>query len=117
MKKTILTVLAVMFTLVAANAQKIDGKWKASIESPMGAMELTYTFKTEGEKITGSVTSEFGNMELTNIKVSETEISYDLNVMGNSVNQKGKIEGDVIKISMDMPGGGQGMEMTLKKVE
>ena len=56
-------------------------------------------------------------MELTNIKVSETEISYDLNVMGNSVTQKGTIEGNVIKITMDMPGGGQGMEMTLRKVE
>ena len=116
MKKATLTVLIALFSMVATNAQKIDGKWKASFETPQGAMELTYTFKTDGEKLTGSIASEFGEMELTNGKVSETEISYVLDMMGNSITQTGKIEGDVIKITMDTPDN-QKMEMTLKKVE
>jgi len=115
MKKTVLTVLVAIFVF-AANAQKIDGKWKTSIETPQGAIELTYTFKTDGEKLTGSIATDFGDMEFTNGKVSETEISYDLDMMGNSITQKGKIEGDVIKISMDSFDG-QKIEMTLKKVE
>ena len=117
MKKTIFTVLLAMFAVVAANAQKIDGKWKASFETPQGAMEMIYTFKTDGEKITGSIATDFGEIALSDIKVSETEISYVLDMMGNPINQKGKIEGDLIIITIDMPGGGQGMEMTLKKVE
>jgi hypothetical protein len=116
MKKALFTVLVVLFAIVAANAQKIDGKWKTSFESPQGAMELTYTFKTDGDKITGSIASEFGDMELTNVKINGDEISYVLDMMGNPITQKGKIEGDVIKLAMDTPDG-QKIEMTLKKVQ
>ena len=116
MKRTILTVLVAMFAVVAANAQKIDGKWKTSIETPEGAMELIYTFKTDGEKLTGSIATDFGDMAFSNGKVSGNEISYVLDMMGNAITQTGKIEGDVIKIAMDSFDGGK-IEMTLKKVE
>ena len=116
MKKAILTVLVAMFAVIAANAQKIDGKWKAAFETPQGAMELIYTFKTDGENLTGSIATDFGDMGFTNGKVSETEISYVLDMMGNPITQKGIIEGDVIKISMDLFDG-EKIEMILTKVE
>ena len=113
MKKTVLTVLFAVFVMVAANAQKIDGKWKTSIDTPDGAIELTYNFKTDGEKLTGFIATDFGDMPFTNGKISGNEFSYVMDMMGE---QKGKIEGDVIKIVMDSFDG-QKMELTLKKVE
>lgn len=120
MKKVLFTVLIALFTVIASNAEGIAGKWKASFDSGQGAMELTFNFKVDGEKLTGTVSSEMGDMEITNGKVSGNEISFDVDAMGSSITHKGKLEDGVIKLKIEMPGGGQGadgMEMTLKKAE
>ena len=120
MKKLLLTVLIALFAVAASNAEGIAGKWKTSFESPQGSMELTFNFKVDGEKLTGTVSSEMGDIEITNGKVNGNEFTYQIDVMGNVMTQKGKLDGEVIKISMEMPDGGQGpggSEMVLKKVE
>lgn len=122
MKKAILTVLVALFAVIASNAEGIDGKWKAKMESQMGSMELTFTFKVDGEKLTGSISTDMGDMDITNGKVTGNEFSFDIDMMGNPIPHKGKLEGDVIKLKAEMPdggpGGGQGPgEMTLTKVE
>ena len=118
MKKVLFTVLIALFTVVASNAEGIAGKWKSTFESPQGSMELTFNFKVDGEKLTGTIKSEMGDMEITNGKVSGNEISFDVDAMGSSISHKGKLEDGVIKLKVEMPEGGQGtdgMEMTLKK--
>ena len=120
MKKVFLTALVAFLTIITVSAQGIDGKWKATMESPQGAMELTYVFKVDGEKLTGTISTDFGEMEISNGKVNGNEFSYQIDAMGNPMTQKGKLDGDVIKITMEMPGGGQGpdgFEMVLKRVE
>ena len=120
MKKILLTVFIALIAIVVTNAEGISGKWKSSFESGQGAMELTFNFKVDGEKLTGKVTSEMGDMEITNGKVSGNEISFDVDAMGSAIKHKGKLEGEVIKLKVEMPEGMQGaeggMEMTLKKV-
>ena len=122
MKKVFLTVLVALFAIIASNAEGIDGKWKTKMESQMGSMELTFTFKVDGEKLTGSISTEMGDMEITNGKVNGNEFSFDIDMMGNPIPHKGKLDGGVIKLKAEMPdggpGGGQGPgEMTLTKVE
>lgn len=119
MKKVFLTVFIALFAIVASNAKGIEGKWKTTIESPQGSMELTYTFKVDGENLTGTISTDMGDMEITKGKVNGNDFSYEMDMMGNPMTQKGKLDGDVIKIIMEMPGGGgsEGMEMILKKVE
>ena len=121
MKKLLFTVLIALFTVVVSNAEGIAGKWKSTFESPQGSMELTFNFKVDGEKLTGTVSSEMGDMEITNGKVSGNEISFDVEAMGSPIKHKGKLDGDVIKLKVIMPEGGQGpeggIEMTLKKAK
>ena len=119
MKKIILTVFIALFAVLASNAEGISGKWKSSFEGPQGSMELNFTFKVDGEKLTGTISSEMGEVEITNGKVNGTEFTYQIDAMGNIMTQKGKLDGEVIKITMEMPEGGQGpegFEMVLKKV-
>ena len=119
MKKVLLTVFVALFAVLAANAEGISGKWKSSFEGPQGSMELTFTFKVDGEKLTGSISSEMGDIEITNGKVNGNEFTYQIDAMGNVMTQKGKLDGEVIKITMEMPEGapaGEGFEMVLKKV-
>ncbi len=120
MKKVLLTVFIALIAIVTSNAEGVAGKWKTSFDSGQGAMELTFNFKVDGEKLTGTVSSEMGDMEITNGKVSGNEISFDVDAMGSTIKHKGKLEGEVIKLKVEMPEGGpggEGMEMTLKKAE
>ncbi len=120
MKKVFLTTIIALFVVISSNAEGISGKWKSSFEGPQGSMELTFNFKVDGEKLTGTISSEMGDIEITNGKVNGNEFTYQIDAMGNVMTQKGKLDGEVIKISMEMPEGGQGpegFEMVLKKVK
>src|SRR5947208_2692478 len=51
-----LLVLVALFAMVASAAD-VNGTWKASIETPNGNFEQTFTFKADGNKLTGKVSS------------------------------------------------------------
>ena len=119
MKKVFLTILVAVFAVLTSHAEEISGKWKVSVEGPQGTMEMTYTFKVDGEKLTGSISTPMGDIEISNGKVNGNEFSFDMDMMGTAVPNKGTLDGEVIKLKMEMPGGGpEGPgEMTLTKVK
>ena len=43
---------------ITASAADISGNWKATAEGPNGAMERTFVFKVDGNKVTGESTSQ-----------------------------------------------------------
>lgn len=119
-KKLFLLVLMVVAGIIVCNASKIDGKWKATMDGPNGSMELVFTFKADGDKLTGTTTSPMGEeIQISNGKVNGEEFSFDIDMGGNPVTHKCKLDGEVIKMKIEMDGGmGEGPgEITLKKVE
>ena len=50
--------LAITLLLAAAPAfaAGVDGNWAGSIDSPNGAIEIKFSFKADGEKLTGNTT-------------------------------------------------------------
>jgi hypothetical protein len=121
MKKWLFTFSVMILGTLVSMAQGIDGKWKVSMEGPNGKMELTYTFKVDGNVLTGSISSEMGDMAITNGKVNGKEITFDIDFNGNAMPFKGTIDGEVIKIKMvggpGGPDGGNGPgEMILKRI-
>ncbi len=54
-----------------ALAADIDGKWNATVESPMGAVNQTFELKAEGEKLNGSVAFEVGGQAIPANPISE----------------------------------------------
>ena len=121
MKKWLFTFAVMIFGTLISMAQGIDGKWKASVDSPNGKMELTYTFKVDGNALTGSISSEMGEMAISNGKVNGKEFSFDIDFNGNAMPFKGTIDGEVLKVKMvGGPGGPDGGEgpgkMILKRV-
>ena len=135
MKKVFFAVIAVFLCVFVSSASKIDGKWKASMEGLNGKMEMTFVFKVDGEKLTGTVSTPMGDMEISNGKVNGNEFTFDVKMGDHSMPHIGKLDGDVIKLKVQMPeggpqggpqgGGGQGGpggpggpgEMTLTKVQ
>ena len=124
MKKLLLTVIGV-FAFTVSHAQGINGKWETTLEGPQGSIELTFNYKVDGTKLTGTVSSPMGgDEEIKNGKVNGNEFSYEVDMMDNTMKYNGKLEKDVIKLNMEIPEGGPGGpgerrgpgEMTLKKV-
>ena len=112
-----LTILATLALATATFAADITGKWTGKFETPNGTRETTYTFKADGDKLTGSVTGRGGETPIQDGKISGDEISFSVtrNFGGNEfkINYTGKVSGDTIKLKFKMRG--NDIEMTLKR--
>jgi len=125
MKKRIafLSVCFVFAALSLAWAADVNGKWTAQVPGRGGqTRETTFTFKAEGEKLTGTVSGMQGDTPISDGKISGDEISFTLklNFQGNEITflYKGKLSGDEIKMTRTRQGGDQpGQEFTAKKAK
>ena len=118
--KTLFALLTV-FALTALAAD-ISGNWKATAEGPQGQMERTFTFKVDGNKVTGESTSSFtGKSQITDGKIEGDTVTFVLTAkLGDQdvkLNYKGKINGNEIKFTSEVAGGdGQTFQWTAKKM-
>jgi hypothetical protein len=77
--KTILSVFLCLMISAATFAANIDGTWIGNVKGPDGnEMPLTYVFKMDGDKLTGSVQSPGGEIVITNTKVEEKSFSFEI---------------------------------------
>jgi hypothetical protein len=112
-----LVALAVLSCGVAS-AANVDGKWVAQVPGFQGdTIEITFNFKAEGEKLTGTIGSPMGEREFSEGKISGDSISFVLVFSppggeGNfKIVYKGKVNGDQIQFTQSFeggPGGGEG---------
>lgn len=80
MKKKLLA-LALLFAFSSAFAADVDGKWVGTFDSPGGAITLTYTFKAEGNVLTGTSAGPDGNViPIKNGKIDGNNISFVIEV-------------------------------------
>ena len=108
------TLALVVLCAITALAADVSGKWVAQIPGRQGqAMETTFTFKVAGEKLTGMVSMQYGDQEISDGKVSGDDIAFVtvVDFGGNTMKiiYKGKIAGSEIKFVREMqgaPGGG-----------
>lgn len=92
--KYLLTAM-LLFGFMVTNAQNaIDGNWKGSRETPNGTMELNYTLKVQGDTLTGTIKSQFGEVPLENGKVDGKKFSYSISFNGNSIDFTGELVSD-----------------------
>lgn len=93
--------LAVLYAgpvaFAAQNASKVDvtGKWVLTVETSQGSGTPTFTFKQDGEKLTGRYSGQFGEADLTGT-VKGQAISYTFSIeaqgMSLEVSYTGEIE-------------------------
>jgi hypothetical protein len=118
-----LAVLLVVAGLMAltAWAADISGQWTAEVPGRQGQPQaMTFTFKAEGEKLTGSISTPMGESPISDGIVKGDEISFTqvLEFGGNRMKflYKGKVSGDEIKFTRQREGGqGQAREFTAKR--
>jgi len=118
MVKTLLMILTLAITALGAD---VTGNWKATAEGPNGPMERTFAFKQDGAKVTGeTVSSLFGKSAITDGKLDGDALTFTITVKFEDnemkLNYKGKVSGNEIKFTVEVPGGGQTIEWLAKKV-
>jgi hypothetical protein len=124
MKKLLFVCAALIMALTpitARAATDISGTWTGAFAGPDGGggFQISFTFKQDGAKLTGSVQSPQGDaIAITDGKVDGDKISFKVSFNGATITHEGTINaaGDEIKLTSksdqgDFPGG----EMTLKR--
>jgi hypothetical protein len=83
----------------------VTGTWTASFDTQIGVQKYTYTFKTDGNKLTGKAKSELAMTETDIVEgtVNGDDISFVENLnfqdMPLRIVYKGKIAGDELKLT------------------
>ena len=113
--RTLLTLVAAVSLAAAAD---VAGKWKAQIPGRGGnTNETTFNFKTDGDKLTGTMENPRGSVDIQDGKVSGDSISFVVvrKMQDNEmkINYKGTISGDELKLTMEVNGNAR--EVTAKR--
>jgi hypothetical protein len=110
--------LGLSATRGAAQAKvDVTGKWAFNVETSAGAGAPTFTFKQDGEKLTGHYTGTFGEADLTGtVKGSDITFSFTVDAQGNSLKETytGTVDKDTMKGKLVIEGLGEGT-FTAKK--
>src|SRR6185503_14814561 len=101
-----------------ALAADVDGKWTGSIATPNGDTPVGFTFKADGEKLTGSTMGLDGtDVAISEGKVDGKNISFkvalDFGGMPFVLDYKGVVSPTEIKMTIDFAG--MPFEFLLKK--
>ena len=95
----------------------VTGKWAFNVETSAGAGTPTFTFKQDGEKLTGHYTGTFGEADLTGtVKGADITFSFTVDAQGNSLKETytGTVYKDTMKGKLVIEGFGEGT-FTAKK--
>lgn len=119
--KHILT-LVLGFLLVAAPvfAHDADGKWEGSVDTPMGAIPVGFTFKTDGALLSGtSLTPDGGEVAIKAGKVEGNKIAFTVEIdfggMGIVLDYVGTVSPNEIQFMGDFMG--MPFEFVVKKAK
>jgi len=92
--KFVLTLLLLIGGLTSFAQTKIDGNWKGTRETPNGTFEVNYTFKVEGNALTGTWKTQFGETKLEKGKIDGKKFSYTISVNDMTLDYTGEVIND-----------------------
>ncbi len=102
-RKVFMFAALALICFVSVYAGDPSGKWTTTISTQIGDMPYTYTFKADGDKLTGKASSQFGEIEIADGKINGDDISFVENIkyqdMPIRIEYKGKVSGDEIKFT------------------
>lgn len=107
--------------VVAAYAADITGSWKADLETPQGKVQVTYAFRQDGEKLTGTwQAAQSPTVDISDGKVIGDKVSFIVKVDPSgkiAFPHEGTIKGDEIQLVMKPSGEFPGSTVTAKRVK
>lgn len=123
--------VAVPAIVSGADSKAIDGKWNATVDAGGAPVALVLEFKSEGEKLTGTIAADMGGGQglppspISDGVVKGDDVSFKLSVSmapdmpALVITYKGKVKGDELSLSsvMDMGQGPQETQVVAKRAK
>ncbi len=117
-KAFITTALVCCFIVcLAAVIADVNGKWTGAVTGPDGnSIDLTYNFKIDGDKLTGTAEAQSIELKLDSGKVNGNDFKFSItNPEGVTIPHIGKYFAQGDSISMNIDYQGYKMHSTLKR--
>jgi len=96
----------------ASSGNKVDvtGSWNVTVETEAGSGNPSFTFKQEGEKLTGKYKGAFGEADLTGtVKGDKIEFSFKVSgQLEGTITYTGTTDGKTMKGKLSLAGLGEG---------
>jgi hypothetical protein len=103
---------AVLLAVIAmAQGANVTGDWDVTFTTPQGPLTGKFSFKQEGEKLTGTIKTQFGDAPLEGaVKGKEIKFKYTVKVQDQdyTITLSGAVDGDSVKGGFDFGGTVQG---------
>jgi hypothetical protein len=106
-------ILSAAAVAMAAAPNAVDGRWQATVSGPNGDFTMHFTFKADGNKLTGTVETPGGDQPISDGKIEGDKLSFNTQFQDSVIEHQGTISGDTIQLHVKGPWGE--MEMTLKR--
>ncbi len=101
---------------LVALAADVSGKWRAEFTTPDGTQRTnTFTFKVDGDKVTGTVAGSQDETPIKDGKVTGDRISFTADRPFGTFTYKGTISGDEIKFAVQF--NDNNFEITAKRMK
>ena len=118
--KTVVAIALFLAVSIGAAAADVAGMWTAQVPGRNGTRDTKFTFKVEGDKLTGTMSVEGQDSPIADGKVSGDNVSFTASADrgGNTIKYSftGKIVGDEIQFKRE-GGQGQAREFTAKRAK
>jgi hypothetical protein len=103
MKKGALLLLGILLIAAVCYAESVSGRWTGTIA---GLYDVTVNMKEDNGKITGTVSTEIGDIPLTNGSITGSDIAFKpFSYNGIAVSYiKGKLDGDKMDVTVGFQG-------------
>jgi len=119
-RRASLLIVFLGFLAATLGAADVGGKWIGDVNTPDGqSISLTFTFKLDGGKVTGTVTGPTGDIDISDGKIDGETLQFGLSVDAGGQQMVFKCTGklaaeDQLKITMD-GGGDLNFEINAKR--
>jgi len=109
MKQVLALALGLLLLAAPAFAHDADGKWEGMVDTPMGAIPVGFTLKTDGATVTGtSLGPDGAGVPIKNGKVEGNKVSFSVDLdfggMAITLNYVGTAAPDKIAFVGDFMG-------------
>ena len=94
------TVILLMLTALAAFAADVNGVWKGSMETPMGAVEISANLKADGNALNGTLNFMGNDTKIEKGKIDGDKVSFELNMEFGTMAYAGTVSGDELKLTI-----------------
>jgi hypothetical protein len=114
------SVLLAAVLAMIASAADITGNWKGDLETPQGTVQVSYSFKQDGETLSGTwQTAQSPLVQISDGKVTGNNVSFTVKIQAASLTivHEGKINGDEIQLTMKPSGEFPGSTVVAKRVK